>query len=196
MKQITEHTFFFLVSGGTYTLSLPDNLASGNYMMRHEIIALHLATSKGGAEFYPSCFQLAVGGSKTGTPSEDDLVSLPGAYSDNDPGIFDPNVFDTNVEYQFPGPAIAVLADNGSSSGSNSGSTSASSTKSASATGTKTRGSVDPTSTASSNDTGAASPSSSSGKCSLKKKNSLKKRSKINYPHHISRVMRSLYHHS
>ena len=53
MKQITEHTFF-LVSGGTYTLTLPDNLASGNYMMRHEIIALHAASTYPGAQFYVS----------------------------------------------------------------------------------------------------------------------------------------------
>ena len=59
-------------------------------MLRHEIIALHLATSLGGAEFYPSCTQLRVGGSGSGTPNQ--TVSFPGAYKDTDPGIFDANV--------------------------------------------------------------------------------------------------------
>ena len=71
-------------------MTLPDNIAPGDYLIRHEIIALHLATSVGGAEFYPSCTQVRIGGSGTGTPNG--TVSFPGAYSDTDPGIFDPTV--------------------------------------------------------------------------------------------------------
>lgn len=55
-----------------------------------QIIALHLATSMGGAEFYPSCTQVSIGGSGTGQP--DSTVLFPGAYSDSDPGIYDPDV--------------------------------------------------------------------------------------------------------
>lgn len=44
----------------------------------------------GGAEFYPSCTQVRVSGSGNGAPNA--TVSFPGAYSDSDPGIFDPNV--------------------------------------------------------------------------------------------------------
>lgn len=55
-----------------------------------QIIALHVATTVGGAEFYPSCTQVRIGGNGTGTP--DSTVSFPGAYSDTDPGIFDPTV--------------------------------------------------------------------------------------------------------
>lgn len=80
------------MTGTTAIITLPTNLAPGNYIIRHEIIALHLATSRGGAEFYPSCTQLKVGGSETGGPDADELVLLPGAYSDTDPGIYDPNV--------------------------------------------------------------------------------------------------------
>ncbi|KAF8897612.1 glycoside hydrolase [Infundibulicybe gibba] len=40
---------------------IPINIAAGDYLIRHEIIALHLATDKGGAEFYVSCTQLRVG---------------------------------------------------------------------------------------------------------------------------------------
>ena len=79
-------------SGSPVTLSVPAGLAQGAYLMRHEIIALQGAQSQGGAEFYPSCAQVKVGGSGTGTPKSSDLVSFPGGYSDTDPGIFDPTV--------------------------------------------------------------------------------------------------------
>lgn len=80
------------MDGKTYTTSVPANLKSGQYLVRHEIIALHLADTKGGAEFYPSCTQVNVKGSGTGTPSASELVSFPGAYKDTDAGIFDKNV--------------------------------------------------------------------------------------------------------
>ena len=96
-----------IVNGGNATASLPSTLAAGKYLLRHEIIALHLATSLGGAEFYPACAQIQVGGSETGGPTPDELVSIPGAYHDDDPGIFDPQVFNTSAPYVFPGPAIA-----------------------------------------------------------------------------------------
>jgi hypothetical protein len=83
---------FFVVNGGVSSATIPETLAPGNYMVRHEIIALHLATAMGGAEFYEGCVQTRIGGNQTGAPSPSDLVSLPGAYSDSDPGIFDPNV--------------------------------------------------------------------------------------------------------
>lgn len=80
------------VAGGVATVNLPATLAPGNYLIRHEIIALHLAEQFQGAEFYPSCSQLRVGGNQSGGPSQNELVSFPGAYSDNDPGIFSKTV--------------------------------------------------------------------------------------------------------
>jgi len=97
-------------SGTPANVTLPDNIAPGEYILRHEIIALHLATSLGGAEFYPSCTQLTITGSGTAVPSENELVTLPGAYSDYDPGIYDPDVFNSGAPYTFPGPPIAQLA--------------------------------------------------------------------------------------
>lgn len=94
--------------GKPHSFQLPSNLAKGGYLLRHEIIALHLADQPGGAEFYPSCIQINVGGSQTGTPSPNELVRFPGAYSDNDPGIL-VNAFDDSP-YDFPGPPISKLA--------------------------------------------------------------------------------------
>lgn len=82
----------YTVDGNVYSASLPNNLAPGEYLVRHEIIALHLANQKRHAEFYPSCQQIKVGGSGTGVPTQDELLSFPGAYSDDDPGIYTPNV--------------------------------------------------------------------------------------------------------
>lgn len=121
-------------------MTIPNNLASGNYLIRHEIIALHLATRRRGAEFYPACAQLRISGSQTGKANESELVSFPGAYSDDDPGIYVPDVYNTNVEYIFPGPPVAAFVGSSSSPSSTlmiSGSAT-SSTKVASSTQTAT----------------------------------------------------------
>ncbi|TFK24563.1 hypothetical protein FA15DRAFT_411262 [Coprinopsis marcescibilis] len=102
-----------LRSGAPGRAVIPRNLAPGNYLIRHEIIALHLASTVGGAEFYPSCSQLRVGGQGTGYPAENELVSFPGAYYDEHPGLVVPGVFEVGFQYQFPGPAIAQLGGSG-----------------------------------------------------------------------------------
>ena len=81
-----------LESGSPTTVTIPSTLAPGNYMLRSELIALQLAMTEGGAEFYPSCIQLSVGGSQTGQPTSSEQVTFPGAYSDTDPGILTPDV--------------------------------------------------------------------------------------------------------
>ena len=58
--------------------------------MTTQLIALQIAVSLGGAEFYPSCTQVRVSGSGNGAPNS--TVSFPGAYSDTDPGILTPDV--------------------------------------------------------------------------------------------------------
>ncbi|KAG6370610.1 glycosyl hydrolase family 61-domain-containing protein [Boletus reticuloceps] len=105
-------------SGGPVTFTIPSTLAAGNYMLRSEIITLQLAMTQGGAEFYPSCIQLSVGGSQTGQPTTSEEVKFPGAYSDTDPGIYTPNVYNPGFTYTFPGPPVVNLASNGSSGGS------------------------------------------------------------------------------
>ncbi|KAJ3525159.1 hypothetical protein NMY22_g10693 [Coprinellus aureogranulatus] len=97
-----------LMSRKTVDVKIPDNVAPGNYLIRHEIIALHIADKFQGAEFYPSCAQLKIGGKGTGRPSANELVSFPGGYSDNDKGIFGGNFY--GGKYTFPGPPIAKLA--------------------------------------------------------------------------------------
>ncbi|KAF4545678.1 Glycoside hydrolase family 61 [Lasiodiplodia theobromae] len=98
-----------LENDGWATFTMPSCVASGQYLMRVEVIALHGAYSQGGAQFYMSCAQINVtgGGSKTGQ-----TVSFPGAYSANDPGILI-NIYGASGQpdnggnaYQIPGPSV------------------------------------------------------------------------------------------
>ncbi|KAG8829722.1 hypothetical protein FRC18_009091 [Serendipita sp. 400] len=85
---------------GHYTFTLPA-VKPGNYLLRAEVIALHVASSVGGAQFYMSCFQLNVTGSGTGSPS---TVKLPGAYGASDPGILY-TLWMSSKSYTIPGPS-------------------------------------------------------------------------------------------
>lgn len=103
----------------SYSMKLPDNLPAGNYLMRHEIIALHNAQSEGLAEFYPSCVQLTVSGGSSKANFPSDTASFPGAYSATDPGILI-NVYNPTTDaYPFPGPSLAFTSDSTSSNGNN-----------------------------------------------------------------------------
>ena len=83
---------YFLVTGSPATVTIPATLAPGDYLLRSELIALQLAVTEGGAEFYPACIQLSVGGSQTSQPTSSEEVTLPGGYQDTNPGILTPDV--------------------------------------------------------------------------------------------------------
>lgn len=99
-------------NGKAHSFQLPPTLAAGGYLLRHEIIALHLSNQPGGAEFYPGCAQIKVGGNQSGAPSANELVRFPGAYKDDDAGIL-VDAFN-NAAYKFPGPAVSKLASKSS----------------------------------------------------------------------------------
>ncbi|KAF2275907.1 fungal cellulose binding domain-containing protein [Westerdykella ornata] len=84
------------------TVTLPQSLPSGEYLFRVEHIALHSASSPGGAQFYISCGQLKVTGGGNGTPGP--LVSFPGAYKASDPGIQINIYYPVPTSYTPPGP--------------------------------------------------------------------------------------------
>ena len=100
-----------IANNGWAYFNIPSCLAPGQYLMRVEIIALHSAYSRNGAQFYSSCLQLNVGGSGSKTPSP--AVSFP-FYGQGDPGI-QINIYGTGgvadnngQAYQAPGPAVAT----------------------------------------------------------------------------------------
>lgn len=88
-----------------YSFRIPTGLANGEYIIRHELIALHAAYSYPGAQVYPSCFQVRITGGSGRLPGSSSMVSFPGAYTGSTPGI----VYDmyTNTgSYPIPGPAV------------------------------------------------------------------------------------------
>ncbi|KFY87525.1 hypothetical protein V500_06907 [Pseudogymnoascus sp. VKM F-4518 (FW-2643)] len=94
-----------MTAPSNYKYTIPSCLKAGNYLVRHETIALHSAYAYPGAQWYPSCHQIQVTGSGTSTgPSS--KVAFPGAYSETDPGI----VYDSYKaqEYIIPGPALFI----------------------------------------------------------------------------------------
>ncbi|KAH9858689.1 glycosyl hydrolase family 61-domain-containing protein [Lenzites betulinus] len=96
-------------NGFKWTSTIPSELKAGEYLVRHEIVALHDA---GQPQFYPSCAQVKVSGSGTQVPSGASLVSIPGLYT----GFTFPDIWDDNFKsFTIPGPAVAFT---GSSSGS------------------------------------------------------------------------------
>ncbi|EON95758.1 putative glycoside hydrolase family 61 protein [Phaeoacremonium minimum UCRPA7] len=67
-----------------WSSKIPSNLTPGNYLIRHELLALHQANTP---QFYAECAQLAVTGSGSTLPSADYLYSIPGYAPQSDPGI-------------------------------------------------------------------------------------------------------------
>ncbi|TVY19326.1 putative endo-beta-1,4-glucanase D [Lachnellula arida] len=81
---------------------VPADLAPGNYLVRAEAIALHTASTTGGAQFYMTCFQINLTGSGTAAPAG---VTFPGACNASDPGILI-NIYNNLQSYTIPRPAI------------------------------------------------------------------------------------------
>ncbi|CAE6512107.1 unnamed protein product [Rhizoctonia solani] len=109
-------TDVLLSQNGLWTVKIPQNLQPGQYLMRHEIIALHGAQNYPGAQFYPSCIQFEITGSGTALPNDSDLVSFPGAYSPTDPGV-KYNPYAGATTYPIPGPPVWNGAGSGTGNG-------------------------------------------------------------------------------
>ncbi|KAK1752599.1 glycoside hydrolase [Echria macrotheca] len=93
-----------LVGGGSWKSTIPKNLAPGNYLMRHELIALHQANNP---QFYPECAQIVVTGSGTGEPDSSYKAAIPGYCKQSDPNIKVPiNDHSLPQTYKVPGPPV------------------------------------------------------------------------------------------
>ena len=91
-----------------WLVRIPESLAPGAYVLRHEIIALHVADEKDGAQSYPQCVNIMVDGAGVATSG---LKSIKGGvdartmYRAGDPGI-SINIHRNISGYQIPGPAL------------------------------------------------------------------------------------------
>ncbi|CCO29794.1 hypothetical protein BN14_03815 [Rhizoctonia solani AG-1 IB] len=87
----------------TFKFKIPSNTPAGNYLLRIEHIALHGASTVGGAQFYISCAQLSITGSGSGNPAK---VSIPGVYKGTEPGLLINIYWPPVTNYTIPGPAV------------------------------------------------------------------------------------------
>ena len=97
------------------TVTIPSSLAAGNYVARHEIIALHSAGTSGGAQNYPQCVNLKV--TSTGTAEPEGVVGT-SLYTAEDPGIL-VNIY-AALTYTIPGPTLWSGAATGSATAASS----------------------------------------------------------------------------
>jgi cellulase len=87
---------------GHVDVKIPTDIAPGDYLLRSEALALHVAATEGQAQFYMSCYQLTISGSGTAAPSG---VSFPGVYKATDPGIL-VDIHAAMSTYIAPGPTV------------------------------------------------------------------------------------------
>ncbi|KAL8658769.1 MAG: hypothetical protein Q9226_000794 [Calogaya cf. arnoldii] len=92
-----------IAANNSHTVTIPKNVAPGNYVLRHEMIALHSANKADGAQNYPQCINLKV----TGSGSDKLASGTPGMelYKPDDAGIF-VNIYNTLTSYTIPGPKL------------------------------------------------------------------------------------------
>lgn len=103
-----------LKKGNSLSGTIPAGIQNGDYLLRIEVMALHNAMNKGGAETSVACTQIRVtGGGNSAVPAQD-LVTFPGAYSMTDKGIL-VDIWNGLRKYSFPGPALFKVGGGGSS---------------------------------------------------------------------------------
>ncbi|KAK8074428.1 hypothetical protein PG997_009091 [Apiospora hydei] len=102
----------------TSDVQIPASLRPGNYVLRHEIIALHAAGSPNGAQAYPQCLNIKVGsGGSSGLSGGVPATSL---YTASDPGILF-SLYGSFSSYPIPGPAVNGGGGGGNNGGGNGG---------------------------------------------------------------------------
>jgi cellulase len=77
----------------SFTATIPSDIRSGKYILRHEIVALHFSIENKvpgfeflpvGAQFYPHCFSIEVVGGGSVVPEG---VRFPGGYREEEEGM-------------------------------------------------------------------------------------------------------------
>jgi hypothetical protein len=108
-------------NGFTWTATIPASIKPGNYVWRHELIALHEGGTEGKAQMYPQCFNLKITGSGTQSPSGVVGTKL---YTATDPGIlhniYNDEKLSSPADYIIPGPAMPDFGGSDSNTGSGS----------------------------------------------------------------------------
>ncbi|KAH8093100.1 glycoside hydrolase family 61 protein [Cristinia sonorae] len=108
-----------ITARGQHSIVIPE-VASGSYLLRTEIIALHEADSLysqnpiRGAQLYMSCVQVQINSTNPEAATLPAGIAFPGAYTDTTPGIHF-NIYDQDAAtYVAPPPDAWVEANGGS----------------------------------------------------------------------------------
>jgi cellulase len=136
-----------IADGNAWTVTVPKDIAPGQYVLRHEIIALHSAQDANGAQNYPQCINIEVTGSGTAEPAG---VAATELYTATDPGI-SLSIYNGLTDYKIPGPAVYSGGASGSApstGGSSSAASSAATTSAASSAPVSSTGSSNANTTA------------------------------------------------
>jgi hypothetical protein len=100
-------------NAGRISVTIPDSLAGGDYLVRPELLALHNIAVKDQPEYYVGCAQVFLKSSGSSGPAE--TVSIPGYTSKSDPGN-QYNAFDKPLKpFTIPGPKVYKSVDTGAS---------------------------------------------------------------------------------
>lgn len=96
----------------SWIVKVPENLAEGAYVLRHEIIALHVANETDGAQAYPQCVNIRV--EKASAVGEDTKKIEGGIlgnklYKAMDKGIL-VDIHGKIAGYEIPGPKLWIGA--------------------------------------------------------------------------------------
>jgi cellulase len=99
-----------IANGASWMAKIPQGLKEGHYVLRHEIIALHVAEQVDGAQAYPQCVNLQVANDGVG-----DVKNLDGGvvgeklYGMRDKGVL-VDIHGNVTGYEIPGPKIWEFA--------------------------------------------------------------------------------------
>lgn len=93
-----------IANNNSWQVVIPSTIKTGNYVVRHETIALHSAGTVGGAQVYPFCLNLAITSSGSDSPAG---VSAETIYDENSPSLVY-NIYASPPlpAYTIPGPAL------------------------------------------------------------------------------------------
>ncbi|KAH8200922.1 hypothetical protein TruAng_004931 [Truncatella angustata] len=89
-----------------WNVTVPETLRAGLYVVRHEILSLHVENKP---QFYPECAHLNITGPGEAMPPKELLVRFPGAYREDDPSI-NIDIYTDDMKkttnYTIPGPPV------------------------------------------------------------------------------------------
>jgi hypothetical protein len=98
-----------IADNNTWSVTIPSSIKAGNYVLRHEILALHSAHTPREAQFYPQCANIVITGDGDAEPAGVVGMEL---YPDEDhPGLHY-NIWNDEEKpvYQMPGPKLVDLS--------------------------------------------------------------------------------------